>query len=460
MKVPSIYKTLGIVLALACLFTSSVWADDAEAEKPAPNTEKLVAEIGQCMVKERADILLITSEELESAWQPFAGWKTKTGRPAKIVTVEDIDESFEGKDLQEKIRTCCLAHIDHQQTRWVVLGGDSRGTNKGHVPDRDTHHVDFYKYKNIPTDIYYLSKGNWDANGDGIYGRFSEDMEEVNYTHEKASIGRIPVRTPEDVAAYTEKVIDYESKYPTDEFAKRMIYTCAVEHANAKLHTSKDVVKEAWDGQIEQFFVDKTPWDGEEDGDHELSAENWLAMMNNRGAGKLHMHGHGINPMWVLEDDSFVTKETVSELTNKAAYPVMTTVSCFTGQFDSYRDPCITESMLRKEAGGAIAIIAPAREGIPVFHERSDFQLMMTEGKMDGTTQTLALFWKHALKKQMNIGDAFRAARQDMTSDAQKNDGFHFVQCELNLLGDPSLCLLYTSPSPRDQRGSRMPSSA
>ena len=27
-------------------------------------------------------------------------------------------------------------------------------------------------------------------------------------------------------------------------------------------------------------------------------------------------------------------------------------------------------------------------------------------------------------------------------------------------LADPSICLLYTSPSPRDQRGSRMPSSA
>ena len=27
-------------------------------------------------------------------------------------------------------------------------------------------------------------------------------------------------------------------------------------------------------------------------------------------------------------------------------------------------------------------------------------------------------------------------------------------------MGDSKLCLLYTSPSPRDQRGSRMPSSA
>ena len=31
---------------------------------------------------------------------------------------------------------------------------------------------------------------------------------------------------------------------------------------------------------------------------------------------------------------------------------------------------------------------------------------------------------------------------------------------ELVFLGDAGGCLLYTSPSPRDQRGSRMPSSA
>jgi len=31
---------------------------------------------------------------------------------------------------------------------------------------------------------------------------------------------------------------------------------------------------------------------------------------------------------------------------------------------------------------------------------------------------------------------------------------------EIELFGQSKLCLLYTSPSPRDQRGSRMPSSA
>ena len=37
---------------------------------------------------------------------------------------------------------------------------------------------------------------------------------------------------------------------------------------------------------------------------------------------------------------------------------------------------------------------------------------------------------------------------------------FHFVRIPHNTEREPKACLLYTSPSPRDQRGSRMPSSA
>ena len=44
-------------------------------------------------------------------------------------------------------------------------------------------------------------------------------------------------------------------------------------------------------------------------------------------------------------------------------------------------------------------------------------------------------------------------------STAVKEDD-ETVQMEISWRGFPQLCLLYTSPSPRDQRGSRMPSSA
>ena len=48
-------------------------------------------------------------------------------------------------------------------------------------------------------------------------------------------------------------------------------------------------------------------------------------------------------------------------------------------------------------------------------------------------------------------------------SNPEESDGFQRNQPSLklkNIQVDPSICLLYTSPSPRDQRGSRMPSSA
>ena len=73
---------------------------------------------------------------------------------------------------------------------------------------------------------------------------------------------------------------------------------------------------------------------------------------------------------------------------------------------------------------------------------------MMTEGKMDGTTETLTRFWRHALEKNMTLGDAFRAAKEDMTTHARKTDGYHFVQCELNLLGDPTLDVRASAVNP------------
>ena len=397
---------------------------------------------------DEVDLLVVTNQKLAPSWAKFANWKTATGRPALIVTTEDIEEQFEGEDLQAKIRECCLKHIKDKKTRWIVLGGDSSGDG-GVVPDRDTDHSSckMLPYDNIPTDLYYISETDWDANDDGKYGVFEDDMEEVSYVNPTATIGRIPVRTAEDVIAYTDKVIDYESSYPVGDFARRMVYTCAVEHAYPKLGTSIDSVTEAWpDGMISQFYSDHSPWDDAKKGDHDLTPDNWAEMINDRQASKIHIHGHGLLDCWVLEK-RLVKKDCVAQLTNERAYPVITTVSCLTGQYDNKKDPCIVESMLRMPKAGAIAILAPSREGVPFMMEQSDFAKMMYEGKMDGTTASYTKFWEAALAEDMTLGEAFRKVKVEMTENARQNDGFHMCQCELNLLGDPSLPVRPTPPN-------------
>ncbi len=157
---------------------------------------------GVCTAEREARVLLITDDSLADAWQPFADWKTQQGKPTKVITVAAINRQYKGEDVQQQIRACVLDHIDHHSTKWVVLGGDSGPAGKGLVPDRDTKHPQF-RYADIPTDLYYISAKNWDANDDGVYGNWSDDRDAVAYAHGGACIGRIPVRTVEDVKAYT-----------------------------------------------------------------------------------------------------------------------------------------------------------------------------------------------------------------------------------------------------------------
>ncbi|MFD2158635.1 C25 family cysteine peptidase [Rubritalea tangerina] len=399
---------------------------------------------GHVMAK-GADILLVTSPELEASWSAYVKWKGEVmGKPTKVMTTAQIEEAYDGVDLQEKIRVCVREHIDKMGTQWVVLGGDSEPNGGGVVPDRDTvHETRWGKNSDIATDIYYLSATSWDADGDGIYGEFKDDKEAISYPDGSVGIGRIPVRTAEEVKAYTEKVVAYESVYPKDGFRDRIVFTCTVPSAYAK-------VVRSWDDHISnalpaearyQYFLDAKHWD-EEAGKYALIPKNWVSMFNAKRYGKVHLHGHGLHGCWVLDGHKQFTKDHVEQLGNKGAYPVITTVSCFTGHFDSAEDPCISESMLRAPSAGAIAIVAPCREGKPHFmNPKIDFPLMVKEGKMDGTTSTMAFFWELGIGGKLSTGEALMKSKASMSEKAKQSAMYHMCLSEINLLGDPTIAV-------------------
>lgn len=392
---------------------------------------------------EAGGVLLVTSPDLAEAWKPFAAWKTSHGKPTKIITTDQIAATFEGPDLQEKIRRCVRKGIEQEGVRWVILGGDSEPGGKGLVPDRDTIHQSMWGVtKDIPTDIYYISSENWDADGDGVYGEFKDDRDAIRYPDGTIGLGRIPVRTVADVAAYTEKMIAYESAYPKGEFGNTIVYTCTESKAYPKVRRSWDdhVSKVMPEGNVERYFSAETPWDKVKPGDYALSSRNLVALINEKRVGMFHIHGHGLLHGWVLEGNKLFTAKDVARLDNEDAYPVMTTVSCFTGEFDSAKDPSIVESMLRQPKAGAIAIVAPCREGKPHFlNPRQDFPLMIAEGKLDGTTLTMTRFWAEGLGNSVTTGEAMMRAKASRAADARKSPEIHLCLAELNLFGDPTL---------------------
>jgi len=396
--------------------------------------------------------LLITSPELADSWQAYVNWKTRLGIPIRLITTAEIKAASKDDrvDMQEKIRVFVRRSIDNESVRWVILGGDSQPEGGGHVPDRDTVHQTMWGENiDIPTDIFYLSRTDWDADGDGIFGEFVDDRAAIDYPDGSVGIGRIPVRTAQDVAAYTEKIIAYDSAYPGDGFAQRMIYTCAVPAAEPKLRTSwEKVISKVWpNGTAGMFFTGRTPWDKKISGDYPLDPTNLIDLINQNKVGKFHFHGHGLGNCWVLEDDKKLSINELGQLKNEGAYPIITTVSCFTGYFDAEQDPCIAEAMLRLPNAGAIAILAPSREGKPHFTDpKWDFPLMMTQGKMDGTTETMTRFWKHAIIDQNGAGRAHTSTKADLAARAKLSANFHMAICELNFLGDPMLAVHAVPP--------------
>lgn len=428
-----------------------------------------------------ATVLLITSQALAEAWQPFVHWKTRQGKATEILTVERIARQYKGKDIQQKIRAAVQACVAQRGTKWVILGGDSESGPKGVVPHRSTHHAMLGRARtprfpgpgkmgtggpDLPTDLYYVSPPthDWDANDDGTYGHWRIDRKAIAYAHAGgACIGRIPVRSAADVKAYTDKVIGYESRYPVKGFARRFLYTNTTRGSEPKVRRSWDhYISKAWpEGKVFRFFHTSTPWDKApkakkaEKTSYALNTANWVKRISGKTASKMHMHGHGMPQFWVLEHRSgrsLVTGKVVGQLANHDAYLAITTVSCFTGQFDTRGDPCIAETMLRAPGKGAVLIVAPSRPGMPIFHNpRRDFPLMIREGKLDGTTETMARFWVHALTKQadgryLTAGEAFARVKADLAPHAAKTEGYHMIQCELNLLGDPTLDLRAQDP--------------
>jgi len=385
-------------------------------------------------------VLLVSPPKLKRAWTKYAKMRGEQGTAMKVVTTDEIAKKYKEGDLQNKIRLCVREHVDQHGFDTVILGGDSTPSG-GLIPDRDTYHKNMWgNDQDIPTDVYYLSPTSWDADGDGIYGEFEEDREAITYPDGKLAIGRIAVRTAKDIQAYSAKV----KAHLKGEAIHQLALTCEVRGAYAKVARSGEVfINQAWPkGEVSFFFNDITSWDGEgARGSFDLSPKNLSAKFGEGKINKWHIHGHGLIDRWVLENHESFTYEHVANLKNKERPLVITTVSCFTGHFDAKKDPSITEAMLRQPDGGAVLIVAPCREGKPHFHNpQADFPLMVQEGKLDGTTQTMTSFWMAALgEQQAKAGHALAISKAGLADDAVKSATYHQGMCELNLLGDPSL---------------------
>ena len=151
--------------------------------------------------------VIITTRELARSVSLLQLWKQFLGFSTEIVTIPWISNNYEGVDVQEKIRNFLIDKYEDWQISYVLFVG-----SREIIPMREVFTIpeEFEEgYGSLFTDFYYADlTGDWDADGDGLYGEYLHDS--IDFTAD-VHVGRIPCDTTDLVRAACQRSISFES---------------------------------------------------------------------------------------------------------------------------------------------------------------------------------------------------------------------------------------------------------
>ncbi|MBD3335050.1 MAG: hypothetical protein GF355_06005, partial [Candidatus Eisenbacteria bacterium] len=198
-------------------------------------------------------------------FQRWADWRTKTGIPTVVRTIDWIRARYSGGDDQEKIRKFLEEAYSLWGTDFVLLGGDHEL-----VPSRQAivTQYPFPKPTDPPSDWYYAGlDSDWNDPYDAYYDWYYEAVD----AYPELWVGRLPARDSTEAAAIVDKLMTYERvpglglAAPPDSF-----YTKALLAAGITLHAGWDDTyqndewnfEKSWDnGMYQSEFIKNTVLD-------------------------------------------------------------------------------------------------------------------------------------------------------------------------------------------------------
>ena len=146
----------------------------ARIQRLAHNEDMLSSYEGRgVMTVEGYELLVVTPEEWVSHFDEYKAFYEERGLRTKVVALEEIYASSEGRDEQEKIRTFISQEYENEGIMMVLLGGDTKL-----VPYRGFYCYVSHEYEDhkIPADMYYAClDGTWNNDNDTLWGEVGED---------------------------------------------------------------------------------------------------------------------------------------------------------------------------------------------------------------------------------------------------------------------------------------------
>lgn len=340
---------------------------------------------------EQETVIVIAPEIFEAVLQPYLTHKTAAGLSCSLYTIESIIDTAAGRDDAEKLRLFIRSKVEQNDTAFVLLAGDADV-----LPVRRcalTH--DPLDQALLPMEDYFADLFNgygdyhdWDANGDGNFGDFIDDLSAMDLVPDVFT-ARIPASTPEEMKAAADKIIRYEtSSQPQDDWFNRVIFA-AVDTFNERDHNETSGIPE---GECMAEFLAETIFADRDivrlyETDtypHDAPAEpDDVVEKTNDGAGFMAFHCHGSpNCFWLIS--SCFGHDHADQLRNDYKQPVMFGFACSTAAFDNElpdwpygsSGESMPEHFILNDQGGAIGFVGATRVALASGYSHADYRAM------------------------------------------------------------------------------------
>ncbi|MBI9035547.1 MAG: T9SS type A sorting domain-containing protein [Bacteroidales bacterium] len=382
------------------------------------------------------EILIICPSLFQDSFTDYRNNYFKRGYKSEIITVEYIESSMTGIDLQEKIRNYIIQEYQNYKIDYVLLAGDVE-----YIPYRGLYCkvesqitvID----NDIPSDLYYSAlDGNWNYNNNNLWGEIGEED-----LYPEVALGRFPCSNTDELHNMITKSLRYQNTPIVNEIKHVVLAAENMEwepiswgsdflelHIGNHQEYEYDTHGFPYPFEIEKLYEVQNSWIGQD-----------LIDQVNMGRSMIY-HCGDANADYVLKlNSSEILEENFYGANGfDHSFPVIYAQGGECAAFDI--NDCIAERMLSIPTF-ASAFIGNSRFG------------WYNSGQAEGPSQHLHREFTDALFGSNNtpIGSAFVESKTESApwinvSDSYEAGAMRYSIYDCNLLGDPAMNIWTSYP--------------
>lgn len=339
-----------------------------------------------------ADYIVITHSEIRNNVMPLVAYRESAGLNVEVVDIQDIYDEFNfGIFDPNAIRDfLAFAYANWQLPRaeFVLLAGSGHFDYRGYYAAQSE---DFREANYVPVIIKLVDPWIGMTATDNYFVTL-----DAGSRLPSLQVGRLLARSPAEMDMLVSKILNYEQNPPTGDWRKNVAFVSdnqyeangSQDSAGPFFEFSEQV---AGDPQLQPSPIITNriyynpcvscvqPYPTFPD---VSSARNAVLSAINNGSLIMNYVGHGSTQSWA---HNLLTANDAAGLANGNKLIMLLPMTCLDGAFyEPGPNPSMSEAMVRRSGGGAIASWAPTGFGLASGHDYLDrgfFQAIMQDGK-------------------------------------------------------------------------------